>query len=92
MSRLMVFTVVHHTRWHETTTQVVAATKWDASKAVDGEVMHVSEGQDIYEGKVIGSSSWSKDFMSPGYPKVSEEWRQYLLKRHFNSGAEDRCA
>lgn len=92
MSRLMAFTVVHHTRRYEVTTTVVAATKWEASLVVDGDVMHVSEGEDLYAGKVLRSSSWSKDCLSPSYPKISEEWRQYLLKRHFNSGAEDRCA
>jgi hypothetical protein len=57
-------------------------------------VLDVSEGwnNEIYEGKIIGSSGWAIGFFdnerSSDY-KVSEEWRQFLIRRNFDSGLED---
>ena len=87
----MAFTVVHHTNngRHEATSTVISDTKWNASLLVEGEVMHVSEGERLYAGKTLRSSSWSTDFKEPSYPRISEEWRRYLLLRNFNGGNED---
>ncbi|HGM5697410.1 TPA: hypothetical protein ACKPZN_003848 [Pseudomonas aeruginosa] len=51
--------------------------------------MHVDDGEDLYAGLVLRSSGWSFSCSEPNYPTVSEEWRQYLIKRHLNHGTED---
>lgn len=89
MRNLMAFRVIHHDSWGEYSSTVIAESKWDASLAVDGKVMHVDDGEDLYAGLVLRSNGWSFDFSKPNYPAVSEEWRQYLIKRHLNHGTED---
>lgn len=89
MTQLMAFRVIHHDSWGEHASTVVAASKWDASLAVDGVVMHVDDGESIRAGKILRSSGWSFSCSKPQYPDVSEEWRQYLVKRHLNHGTED---
>lgn len=89
MDKLMAFTVVHHRGTHEATTTVVAASKWDASLAVEGKVMHVSEGDELRAGKVLQSLSWNMDSFAPDYREASPSWKQYLVARHFNSGLEE---
>ncbi|EPN4461354.1 hypothetical protein [Pseudomonas aeruginosa] len=89
MSHLMAFRVVHHDSWGEYSSTVIAESKWEASLAVEGKVMHVDDGEDLYAGLVLRSSGWSFSCSEPNYPTVSEEWRQYLIKRHLNHGTED---
>lgn len=86
---LKVFVVVHHEGDSENRTFVIAESRWEASKLVSGEVMHVSDGFNVEPGVSFGTSGWNKRFRSPDYYEPSESWRAYLKERHLNTGHED---
>lgn len=91
---LKAYTVSHLTgqgSWRrEDTSVIIATSKFEASTFVEGEVLNVQEGRPLYKGQCLSHSSWSLDgWLNKPLPKVSEEWRQYLIRRHFDDGIED---
>ena len=72
---------------------VISRSRYLASTYVEGEVLDVdSWAEDIGEGSVVSSSGWAIGFFDNHTKKdyeVSEEWRQYLIRRHFDDGIED---
>ena len=73
---------------------VLSKSRYLASTYVQGEVLNVEEswGKDVREGGIMSSSGWAIGFFDNSSSKdyeVSEEWRQYLIRRNFDSGIED---
>lgn len=75
---LKIYTVTHHKHTKEYTTQVVACSKLKASELVDGQVVHVTGGDDVREGMQISSSGWDFRFGRPKYKSPSDSWIEYL--------------
>lgn len=94
MSNLKAYTVHHLTgkgAWQrEDTSVIIASSKYEASTFVEGTVLNVYDGRSLRKGECLGHSSWSLDgWANKKTPQVSEEWKQYLIRRHFDSGIED---
>lgn len=90
MSELKVYTVTHLHERKKWTTDIISSSRYKASTYVEGEVLNVSKGSRIYEGQDLGGSGWTVDGWVGGMDtKVSEEWRQYLIRRNFDDGIED---
>lgn len=73
---------------------VLSKSRYLASTYVEGEVLNVEEswGKDVREGGILSSSGWAIGFFDNWSTKdyeVSEEWKQYLIRRHFDDGIED---
>lgn len=91
---LKAYTVHHLTGesgWkREDTSVIIASSKYEASTFVEGEVLNVYTGKSLYKGACLTHSSWSLDgWANKKTPQVSEEWKQYLIRRHFDDGIED---
>ena len=86
---MKIYTVTHHKNTKEYTTSVVACSKISASEFVDGEVMHVSDGEDIREGMQVSSSGWDFSFIKPSYSSPSDSWVDYLKKINFTGETEN---
>lgn len=86
---MQVYTVTHHTQTKEYKTSVVACSKLRASELVNGDVMHVSDGEDIREGMKISSSGWSFSFISPSYNSPSHSWIEYLKSINLTGETEE---
>ncbi len=86
---------VHHLvgkgSWQrEDTSVIIASSKYEASKFVEGTVLNVYDGRNLRKGECLSHSSWSLDgWSNKKTPQVNEEWRQYLIRRHFDDGVED---
>lgn len=95
MIKLNAYTVTHLTGsgcWQRKDTSVIISTsRFEASKEVEGQVLNVSEARPLYNGQCLSHSSWSLDGWSGSGMDVSvnEDWRQYLIRRHFDDGIED---
>lgn len=93
--KLSAYTVSHLTGngccKRKDTSIVISISRYEASKLVEGEVLNVSEARPFYSGQTLSHSSWSLDGWAgrEPLPKVNEEWRQYLIRRHFDDGIED---
>ena len=70
---------------------MISTSRYEASLLVEGEVLNVSEARPLYKGQRLSHSSWSLDGWAgrEPVPKVSENWKQYLIRRHFDDGIED---
>lgn len=90
-TKIKAYCVTHINNNRKDTSVIVATSRYEASKYVEGEVISVGHGSDISIGERLSHSSWSLD----GWlgvnttPKVSEEWRLYLIRRNLDSGMED---
>lgn len=94
MMKLRFWYVTHLHSGKKWSSTVISKSRYEASTYVEGEVLDVSEGWNnrIYEGKILGSSGWAIGIFANGRAsdyKVSEEWRQFLIRRNFDSGLED---
>lgn len=94
MMKLRFWYVTHLHSGKKWSSTVISKSRYEASTYVEGEVLDVSEGwnNETYEGKILRSSGWAIGFFynerASDY-KVSEEWRQFLIRRNFDSGLED---
>jgi len=89
MSELRVYTVSHLHQRKKWSTDIISTSRYKASTYVEGEVLDVSEGQRILEGQNLGGSGWTIDGWCGGMDtSVSEEWKKYLIRRHFDDGIE----
>lgn len=94
MNNLKAYTVHHLTgnnSWQrEDTSVIIASSRYEASTFVEGIVLNVYEGKNLLKGACLSHSSWSLDgWANKKTPQVSEEWRQYLIRRNFDDRIED---
>jgi len=94
VNKLKAYTVHHltgRTGWErEDTSVIIASSKYEASTFVEGTVLNVYDGRSLSKGECLSHSSWSLDgWVNKKTPEVSEEWRRYLIRRHFDDGIED---
>jgi len=89
-AKIKAYCVTHINNNREDTSVIIATSRYEASKYVEGEVINVGAGRDISIGQRLSHSSWTLDgWCNKPTPKVSEEWRLYLIRRNFDSGMED---
>lgn len=94
MSNLKAYTVHHLVgkgSWQrEDKSVIIASSRYEASTFVEGTVLNVYDGRSLRKGECLSHSSWSLDgWANKKTPQVSEEWRQYLIRRNFDDGIED---
>lgn len=94
MSNLKAWYVTHIHSGKKYSSVVLSKSRYLASTYVEGEVLNVEEswGKPIQEGGIISSSGWAMYFFDNHTKKdyeVSEEWKTYLIRRHFDDGIED---
>ena len=94
MENLKAWYVTHLHSGKKYTSVVLSKSRYLASTYVQGEVLNVEEswGKPVREGGILSSSGWAIGFFDNHSKKdyeVSEEWRQYLIRRHFDDGIED---
>ena len=94
MNNLKAWYVTHLHSGKKYSSVVLSKSRYLASTYVEGEVLNVEEswGKPVQEGGIISSSGWAMYFFDNHTKKdyeVSEEWRQYLIRRHFDHGIED---
>lgn len=94
MNNLKAWYVTHLHSGKKWSSVVLSKSRYLASTYVEGEVLNVEEswGKPIQEGGIISSSGWAMYFFDNHTKKdyeVSEEWKTYLIRRHFDDGVED---
>ena len=94
MNNLKAWYVTHLHSGKKYSSVVLSKSRYLASTYVQGEVLNVEEswGKPIQEGGIMSSSGWAMYFFDNQTKKdyeVSEDWKQYLIRRHFDSGIED---
>jgi len=94
MNNLKAWYVTHLHSGKKWSSVVLSKSRYLASTYVQGEVLNVEEswGKSVREGGILSSSGWAIGFFDNENKKdyeVSEEWRQYLIRRHFDDGIED---
>lgn len=94
MNNLKAWYVTHLHSGKKYNSVVLSRSRYLASTYVQGEVLNVEEswGKDVREGGIMSSSGWAMYFFDNHTKKdyeVSEEWKQYLIRRNFDDGIED---
>lgn len=94
MNNLKAWYVTHLHSGKKYSSVVLSKSRYLASTYVEGEVLNVEEswGKSIREGGIMSSSGWAMYFFDNHTKKdyeVTEEWKSYLKRRHFDDGIED---